>query len=392
MTMTELFMTQTADDGFVGFMNRLIESGWIRRIVIAFAILVLLAVLYFIYYKLKDKMVQRIEYTREFSEKGVYESEYVVMTETITNRSWLPIFFIDIESYIYNGIRLKDVEFDPKHAMQYVTSRFHLLPFMRIKRKHEVLCAKRGFYQLETIDMYYNKKIRYVNAPAELYVYPKVVPLRDEVKPSSTMPGESVTTRRLFADPFSFSGIREYRFGDPFNSVNFKATAKSGVLGAAGLRVNARDFCSNRTIMVYMNFQPDAENPVPTALYEQMMERGLSYASAIIREANYMGYRAGFEANCVLVTGEKKVSFPLGAGKLHLEEILKEMAKVRASVGVSILSLLEAGVRSDMQNIEIFLLTSYVSDEIEDQIIGFQTHGNHVQIVRLDAAGEKEEG
>ena len=105
-----------------------------------------------------------------------------------------------------------------------------------------------------------------------------------------------------------------------------------------------------------------------------------------------MGYRAGFEANCVLVTGEKKVSFPLGAGKLHLEEILKEMAKVRASVGVSILSMLEEGVRSDMQNIEIFILTSYINDEIEDQIIGFQTHGNHVQIVRLDAAGEKGEG
>ena len=25
-------------------------------------------------------------------------------------------------------------------------------------------------------------------------------------------------------DPFTLNGIREYRFGDPFNSVNFKAT------------------------------------------------------------------------------------------------------------------------------------------------------------------------
>ncbi len=362
---------------------------WVKIGMIVAACLVIMAVIYFIYYKLKDKMVQRIEYTREFSEKGVYESEYVTMTETITNRSWCPLFFIDIESYIYNGLRLDDVPFEPKKAMQYMSSRFHLLPYMRIRRKHEVHCTARGYYVLETIDLYYNKKVRYMSAPAELYVYPRVVPLHEEVMPSSTMPGESVTTRRLFIDQFSFSGIREYRSGDPFNSVNFKATARSAAFGIQGLKVNARDYCSNRTILVYLNFQTDIDDKIPTYIYENMMERGLSYAAAIIREANYMGYRAAFEANCVLITGEKKIQFPLGSGRLHLEEILKEMAKVRPSVGVSFLSLLQEGTRADINDIEIFLLTPYVNDEIEDEIIKFQAKGNHVQIVKL-GMGEKE--
>ena len=361
---------------------------WLKTGMTVGTCLVILAVLYLIYRKLKDKMVGRIEYTREFSEKGVYEGEYVTMTETITNRSWVPLFFIDIESYIYNGIRLQDIPFEPKKAMQYLTSRFHLLPFMRIRRKHEVLCAKRGYYTLETIDLYYNKKVLYMNAPAELYVYPKVVPLNDEVMPSSTMPGESVTTRRLFIDQFSFSGIREYRSGDPFNSVNFKATARSAAFGIQGMKVNARDYCSNRTILVYLNFQTDLDDKIPTHIYEDMMERGLSYAAALIREANYMGYRAAFEANCVLITGEKKIQFPLGSGRLHLEEILKEMAKVRPSVGVSFLSLLQEGNRSDVSDIEIFLLTPFLNAEIEDEIIKFQARGNHVQILKL-GMGEK---
>lgn len=375
------FLASSSGQG--GQYPNLIPWEWFRYVLAGFFIVLFLVILYIIYYHLKDKMVQKLEYTREFTEEGVYETEYVYLIETITNRSWLPLFFIDVESFIYNGIRLQDVEFNPKKAMQYVTSRFHLLPYMRIRRKHEVRCVNRGFYQLETIDLYYNKKVRYISAPAELYVYPRVVPIREEMKPSSLMPGESVTSRRLFIDPFSFSGIREYRAGDPFNTVNFKATAKSGAFGSQGLKVNTRDYCSNRTIMVYLNFQVDIEDQIPTRLYEPMMERGLSYAAAIIREANYMGYRAGFEANCVLVTGEQKIQFPLGAGSFHLKEILKEMAKCRPSVGVSYASLLEAAVHKDYSDIEVILITPYVNEEIEDRIIDFQANGNHVALVKL---------
>jgi len=131
-----------------GSYTLLFDTDWFRYLMLGLLIVLLLVILYIIYYHLKDRMVQRIEYKREFSEEGVYETEYVTMIETITNRSWLPLFFIDIEAYIYNGIQLQDIEYDRKRAMQYVTSRFHLLPFMRIRRKHEVYCAKRGFYQL----------------------------------------------------------------------------------------------------------------------------------------------------------------------------------------------------------------------------------------------------
>ena len=372
-----------------GSYTLLFDTDWFRYLMLGLLIVLLLVVLYIIYYHLKDRMVQRIEYKREFSEEGVYETEYVTMIETITNRSWLPLFFIDIEAYIYNGIQLQDIEYDRKRAMQYVTSRFHLLPFMRIRRKHEVYCAKRGFYQLETIDLFYNKKVRYISAPAQIYVYPRVVPLNEEMRPSYSMPGESLTTRRLFLDPFTFSGIREYRFGDPFNTVNFKATARSGGIGAQGLKVNSRDFCSNRTIMVYLNFQTDPDEQIPTGQYEGMMERGLSYTAAIIREANYMGYRAGFEANCVLVTGEKKVRFPLGSGDLHLKEILKEMAMIRTSVGVSYASLLENAVHESYSDIEIVLITPCMTPEIEDRINDFQASGNHVALVKLSPEERK---
>ena len=362
----------------------LFNTGWFKTCLVIFFILLFLAVLYLIYYSLRGKLIQKLVYTREFSEEGAYESEYVTMTETIWNKSFLPLFFIDVESYIYNGLRLDSAEYDPKKAMQYFQSRFHLLPFMRIKRKHTVKCLKRGYYVLETVDIFYHKTVRYLSAHAELYVYPKVIPLGEIIKPSSMQQGESITTRRIIYDPFTLNGIRDYMSGDPFNSINFKATARSGALGISGIRVNKRDYCSSRTIMVYLNFQTDIDNPIPTSSYEPMIDRGLSYASALIRDAAYSGYRAGFAANCVLMTGETEIRFPVEHGDLHLKAILKEMAKVRPSVGVSFMSLLDADIKRGMSDTEIYVITPYISDDVAKQMYDFRNQGNYIHVIKLE--------
>jgi hypothetical protein len=75
--------------------------------------------------------------------------------------------------------------------------------------------------------------------------------------------------------------------------------------------------------MVYLNFQQPPEMAMHDKVYERFMERGLSYAAALLREAFTFGYRAGFAANCTLVSGEKYIRFPMTQGVLNYEEILK---------------------------------------------------------------------
>lgn len=355
-----------------------LDIPWVKYIALAVIVAIVVVGLIILYRRLREYVIGKLIYKREFGEVGVYETEYVDLIETVINPTFIPVFFVDIEQYIYNQIPLEDYPVDPKKSMQYFASRFNLWPFMKIRRKHLVKCTKRGFYRLETVEIYANKKVRYIEAPAELYVYPRVVPLTELVRPSSTQQGESITTRRIIFDPFSLNGVRDYMFGDPFNSINFKATAKTG-----DIKVNKRDYCSNRILMAYLNFQIDTEKPIPTPIYEKMMERGLSYASALIREAAYTGYRAGFAANCNLINGETYIHFPIEHGTLHLVEILKEMAKVRPSVGVSFQSLLDADIQKAMCDVEVYIFTPFMSDDLEKQIIDFQAQGNYVHIIKL---------
>ena len=41
-------------------------------------------------------------------------------------------------------------------------------------------------------------------------------------------------------------------------------------------------------------------------------------------------------------------------------------------------------MQSDLSEIEVFLITPYINDEIEEKIIGFQAHSNTVALVKLN--------
>jgi uncharacterized protein (DUF58 family) len=332
---------------------------------------------------LRDRLIAAVTYTREFSEEGVYEGETVIMTETVTNPSFLPVFFLDVESYFYNGMRPESIVFEPRKAMQYFASRFHLWPYMQIKRRHTILCTERGYYQLETVDVFYSKRVRYIQAPASLYVYPKVVPVEEIPNPISSEQGDSITARRLIFDPFSVNGIRRYEFGDPFSAINFKATARSGILGIDGIRVNSRDYCSGRTVMVFLNYQLSSDKPIPGHIYDPMMERGLSHAAALIREAFYRGYRAGLACNASLMTGEDRIYYPIEGGDAHLTEILKDMAKVRSSVGISFHAMLSEPLKGDLTETEIFVLTPELTEEAAALLDQYSRQGNTVHVILL---------
>ena len=68
---------------------------------VLFAVIAL-TIIYMIYCNTKIQHIKRLQYKREFSVQGIFENEELVITETIYNNSILPLFFIDVESYVYH--------------------------------------------------------------------------------------------------------------------------------------------------------------------------------------------------------------------------------------------------------------------------------------------------
>ncbi len=354
------------------------------------ALLFVLWILVKIYGAMRSARLGRIVYERHFSEEGVYEGEEVELIETVRNTGFFPLLGVDIESYIYNELELEEFEPDEKSTMQYCISRFNLWPYMQIKRHHRITATKRGQYALQIATIYAKKAPIPLDAPAELYVYPKAIPLNLPAIAVGRMQGDFVSNRPLFTDPFSLAGIRDYRFGDAVSQINFKASARVPMTGfsSSPLKVNARDYCASRRLMVYMDFHLPMGSKIDGKEYNRRAERGLSFCAALIRDAIYGGFSVGYAANCKAVDGEMSSRFPCDSSESQLMAIMKEMARMNPTDGASFASILEADIRDGMRDTEVIIIAFDTHEDVLDRISTLEQLGNSVQQILLTGEDE----
>ena len=350
-------------------------------IIIAVLVIALVA----LYFATRRYAFRGLVYERRFSDDGVFEGEEITLTETIINRSPFPIFWVDAESYIYKELEFRAYIPELEKNMQFVLSRFSLMPFMKITRKHTICCVKRGYYKIETATLWCGKLTSCVPSVAEVYVYPKLIESAVFPRPLSLMQGNSVSSRRLIEDPFSFAGIRDYRFGDSFSSINFKATAKAPISGYSSIKVNNCDFSANRNVMVIINFQTDIdEGTIPTRIYNKLMELALGYSAAFVGEAIDEGYRVGLAANCTDARGAQSMVFPMLSGTEHFKEILRGLATMRLYAGCSVTRLIDTELENYTTDTEFYFITTYVDETLAEKLAELERAGNVLTVIKPD--------
>lgn len=346
-----------------------------------FGLSLVIFLLFQLYNLCKALSIKSLEYRRYFSEEGVFEGESLLLIEELSNRSFIPMFHIDVQSNINSNIKLEGCVSDDSITQQFV-SRFTVMPFMTIRRSHKAVCRKRGYYELETANVVFARMELFLESKAPLYVYPKMVKIDEAESINLYMQYTSYSNRPLIADPFSFAGVREYQHTDSFNSINFKATARRGEL-----MVNNRDYLLGRKLMVYINFQP-GEKYIPSALFEHLMEQALSYSAYIFGEAATKGYQVGYAANCRMVNGDNYVRFPMSSGQSHYRELLKRLSLIRPIYGNSFASILDMEINDSLSETEIYILTPYMDSTIGDRIDIFRNMGNTVNVTLLEGDPE----
>lgn len=375
---------------FLNTVSRIVSSPWFVALMIVLGVALLIYLLVRLYFRLRTAHLGNIEYERHFAVDGVYEGEEVELIETIRNRGFFPLFFVDVESYLPPDVRV--VDYETGDDMPYLLSRFQLMPYMQIRRRHKLRCVKRGYYSIQTASIYDRGGAVPLESPAELYVYPKVIPMDLYRLAVGRMQGEYTALRPLYSDPFSLSGIRDYRFGDTVSQINFKASARVPLSGssASPLKVNSRDFCASRRLMIYMDFHLPVGTIMTSEDYERRAERGLSFCSALMRDAVFTGYAVGFAANCKLPDGSLSLRFPPDSGEAHLIEMMRTLAAMIPYDGASFASLLEHDLVEGMRDTEVVIFCYVQGEEMLTRIAELERLGNSVKIVPLEVVDYEE--
>ena len=333
-------------------------------------------------HSIKMRLIGRLKYKREFSVRDAVEGEEIYITEELRNPTFLPLFFIDIASYINGNLR---VEGHPRgEGMQLVISRFHVPPFSKVTRRHKVKCLRRGHYRMNSAAVLHKRKtLEYEKSfsfDSDVYVFPKAEEYEERSRAQNLLRGDVRSDCMHVFDPFSVVGIRDYTYGDPFNTINFKATAKSAYLGPGCIKVNRLDHNSDRIFMIFLNFQvPAGTDPDQ---YKKTMERSIAVSAYFIQKAISRGHRIGFAANCPSENGKNRILFPVSGGKSASKEMMRALASMQVSHSSSFVSLIEDAMRRDLSTAEIFIISPCMNESVENAISSLKKY-NSVEVIEV---------
>jgi uncharacterized protein (DUF58 family) len=336
-----------------------------------------------------------LKYERYFSTKACFEGEEAELVERIANRNLVPVPWLRLESLIHAGLKFHsqaNLDISDGSIFQNHKSLFSLMPFTQITRRHSLICARRGCYRLNTASLtcgdllgIYKNTIK-LSLDAELLVYPKPAELDSIPLPSHSWQGDISVRRWIVEDPFMMVGAREYRYGDSLKGVNWKATARSGKL-----QVHQLDYTADHRLLILVNVE-DHEKMWSAVNDAALFERGLSYAAAIAGRSIDQGMETGFGTNAYLIDGPKDpVYIEPRSGPNQMTFMLETMARLVVGRSIPIDTMLEDLADHNPVNLDILIISAYVSDKMLKPIEQLRDNGNAVEFLSPDKLTEHPE-
>ena len=319
-------------------------------------------------------------YERSFSRPAASEGEPVELIEVIRNRSPFFLPWVRVETSLPASFAFSTREEVEIRGMHYHVSVFTLMPFSQVTRRHHVTLTRRGHYRLEGAsltagDLFgMNPLMREISAPAEILVWPKLLPDISGQLPSFRSQGEVSVRRWIQPDPFLVSGIRGYRTGDPERDIHWAATARTG-----SLQVKTRDYTADPRLMVLINGQKTESQWGDLMDYEQeQIEYAVSLAASLCVDALRRGLEAGFAASMPLDEETVCACLPPQRYAGWEETLLSAFASLRIRMLHSFPTFLEQLPR--MTGTDIVILSCYDSPEIQQKMNRLRQMGNSVTL------------
>ena len=267
----------------------------------------------------------------DFLQDYVYAGEQTQMTEQIENRKSLMLPVLEVSFHVDRKLSFLDCDNTNVSDFIYKRDIFALLGYQRVTRKLTLTCPKRGYYRIDeswltTFSLLHRRRFSMeFPANAELYVYAARTNISDIVVACERLMGSIQCAKRLYEDPFAFSSIREYTVTDPMNTINWKASARTGEL-----MVNTFESTLTEKVMIYLDLEDSA-----ILKYEYLVEESISIASSLSQKLIARGMEVGICINISLQTDPSNphksdpriISIEPAGGKKQLNHIEQTLAK-----------------------------------------------------------------
>lgn len=345
---------------------------------------ILFVILAWIY---RRRALKHVTYERHFSHATAYEGDHIEMVEKIANRKLLPIPWLRLESFLSRDLvfgKQANLDIRSGEMFQNHLSLFTMRSYRQIVRRHDIQCRNRGLYRIESATMTAGDPLGLVRVTRqfplslELLVYPSTVDMREIPLPSHSLLGDLLVKRWIVEDPFLISGVREYRSGDSFRSVNWKATARTGTL-----QVHRRDFTADHRLMICLNVETSG-SMWGVATDPERIELGIRYAATIAAHAVAGGIQTGLLSNGRVADAvQGPVYLPPLGGALQHEDILTKLAKLQLKSSANMAYLLNEELERAVTRTDYLIITCHREDKLHQAVDQLKQRGHGVEWLEI---------
>jgi uncharacterized protein (DUF58 family) len=257
-----------------------------------------------------------LQLSRQFTDR-LFVGKSTDVDIEIRNPGWWPVPWLRYEeappSALFSGARLRQaISLGPKACV-------HL--------SYRLEGQRRGYYQvgpgcLRTGDVFgFAESGDTFIEPRPVIVYPRIIPFTYVEMLSRSPLGTIKSPQRLYPDPARVVGVRDYRAGDPIRAVDWKSTARLGVL-----QVKKLESAVSLTTVIFLDLN--------MAAYSRQLRVNASEWAIVVAAslANYLvGQRqaVGLASNGLdRPTNVRCWTIPPRPGRAHLMRLLEWLARV----------------------------------------------------------------
>ncbi len=250
---------------------------------------------------------------------------------------------------------------------------------------YTVQASRRGLYtigplRLQTGDVFGMREQPLAGGNVDtLTIFPEVVPLPDLGLPAALPFGAQPFAQSLFTDPARPIGVRNYQPGDPPRQVDWKSSARVGVL-----QVRRHEAAIARTTLIALAF---SRTEYPVRYVYDALERAIVAAASIAADLSARRQPVGLCTSGAdpLATGPAAILSP-GYGNAHVIEILKLLGRLEVAQTGDVDALLAAAAADLGWGATVVIVGVGIEIERIERLIALRRRGLRVALVLVEGA------
>lgn len=333
--------------------------------------------------------LERVEYERHLREDHAFPGESLTAELRLANKKPLPLPWVAVDDMIPLALASPgdgDVHDTGQPGRGRLGWRTSAWAHQRVVRETELHCRERGAYEIgpasitsgDPFGLFERRREDAVRT--RVIVYPRAVALPPASVPARRPYGDVRGGSRLFEDPARVAGLREYQPGDELRRIDWKATARRGVLQS-----RVYEPASSHNLIVCLNAQTII--PAWAGVVSDLLERAVSVAASVARDAHSRRYSVGFISNVSFPDADRPVRIPPSERPEQLMRVLEALAITTPFIVEPLSASIDREEHRLLSGATVVVVTGIMPDDLAQSLARLARR--RVPLAVLNTSGER---